>query len=248
MLGQNFAKAFEVKYLDNNEKQEYVWQTSWGMSTRIIGALIMVHSDDKGLVLPPKIAPIQVVITPIWTNDEEMQKVLEKSRSISDMLKSKEIRVVIDERDERPGVKFFGWEKKGVPVRMEIGPKDLEKQSVVVVRRDDSTKELVSNENITEKVMRLLGVVQSDMFSKANKFMEDNTRPVDSWEDFKDTLEKKSGFLLAHWCGDGKCEEKIKEETKATIRCIPFNQPDEEGGCVLCGGKSKKRVIFAKAY
>ena len=248
MLGQNFSKAFNVKYLNDKSEWEYVWQTSWGLTTRLIGALVMVHSDDKGLVMPPKIAPIHVVIIPVWVGEKEQTSVFNKAEEIAKNLKKEGLMVEMDKRDMRPGPKFFDWERKGVPVRLEIGPKDLASKSVVVVRRDTGEKESVKDKEIAKYVVEILEKIQKNLFDKALKFREDNTRPVDSWEEFKKVLEDKGGFLLAHWCGDAKCEAKIKEETKATIRCIPFDQKKEKGRCVLCGGESEGRVIFAKAY
>jgi len=248
MLGQNFAKPFNVKFLDDKSEWQYVWQTSWGVSTRLIGGLIMQHSDDKGLVMPPKIAPIHVVIIPVWVGEKEQTSVFNKAEEIAKNLKKEGLMVEMDKRDMRPGPKFFDWERKGVPVRLEIGPKDLASKSVVVVRRDTGEKESVKDKEIAKYVVEILEKIQKNLFDKALKFREDNTRPVDSWEEFKKVLEDKGGFLLAHWCGDAKCEAKIKEETKATIRCIPFDQKKEKGRCVLCGGESEGRVIFAKAY
>lgn len=244
MLGQNFAKAFEVKFVNQNEEWQFVWQTSWGLSTRIIGALIMAHSDDNGLVLPPKIAPTQVVIIPI-KND---QKVLAKADAVAASLSNQGFTVKIDARDDRPGVKFFEWEKKGVPLRIEIGPKDIENQSVVLVRRDTGEKSSVSEKNVVAGVEEALNSIQKNLFDKALKFRKAHTWNVDSWEEFRDTLEKKGGFLMAHWCGNAECEAKIKEKTKATTRCIPFDQKKEKGKCVFCGDKSEGRIIFAKAY
>lgn len=248
MLGQNFAKPFEVKFLDQDEKMQYAWQTSWGVSTRIIGGIIMTHSDDKGLVLPPKIAPIQVVIVPVWASEEEGKATLEKSQEIAGKLRAKNISVKIDSREGRPGPKFFEWEKKGVPLRLEIGPKDLAKKSVVAVRRDTAEKVFVAEGDIETFVTDMLEKIQRNLFDRALEFRKNNTNEVNSWEEFKNILEEKGGFLMTHWCGSPECEAKIKEETKATTRCIPFDQPEEEGLCVYCGKKSSKRVIFARAY
>ncbi|OGI34340.1 MAG: proline--tRNA ligase [Candidatus Moranbacteria bacterium RIFOXYA2_FULL_43_15] len=261
MLGQNFAKSFEVKFLDEKGESRYAWQTSWGLSTRIIGALIMAHSDDKGLVLPPKIAPIQVVIIPIWgEKEEEKNNVFGAADNMAEKLKNLGLSVETDKRDARPGVKFFEWEKKGVPVRIEIGPKDLEADSMIVVRRDTGEKETVAMDSAEKRIPALLEEIQKGLYEKALKFRKDNMRAVNSWEEFtgyipeakegeaEDAKSGKGGFLLAHWCGQAECEAKIKALTKATIRCIPFDQPEEDGRCVLCGGASKKRVIFAKAY
>jgi len=248
MLGQNFSKPFEVKFLNQESKEDYVWQTSWGVSTRIIGAIIMVHSDDNGLVLPPKIAPIQVIIVPVWASDEEMVKVFEKAQEIADKLKEQGIRMEIDKRELRPGPKFFEWEKKGVPVRIEVGPKDIEKNSVVIARRDMGTKESVSENDIVMDVLKLLEDIQDNLFKRALEFRENNTHTIDSWDEFKNVIENEGGFISAHWCGSAECEAKIKEETKATIRCIPFDQKKENGECVHCNKPSEGRVIFAIAY
>lgn len=272
MLGQSFAKTFNVTFLDDKSNSQFVWQTSWGLSTRIIGAIIMTHSDDDGLVLPPKIAPIQAVVVPIWTTPEEKSQVLPKAEEITQELKNKGVKVKIDKREGRPGVKFFEWEKKGVPVHVEIGPKDISKGSAILARRDfprgdKEKKTVVPFEKITSEVQALLEKIQKNLYDRALKFRKENTHIVDSWEEFiryipeitkneaaqAETEYEKSdanigGFLLAHWCGNAECEEKIKEKTKATIRCVPFDQPEERGKCVLCGKESKKRVIFAKAY
>lgn len=248
MLGQNFAKPFDVKFLDKDEKNEYVWQTSWGVSTRIIGGLIMTHSDDKGLVLPPKVAPIQVVIVPVWASEEEKKITFAKAEEVSNKLEQQNLRVKIDKREGRPGSKFFEWEKKGVPLRIEIGPKDIAKQSVVVVRRDSGEKEFVVEGDVVSSVAKKLQDIQQNLFDKALEFRKNNTHIVNSWEEFKETIDNEGGFLMAHWCTDADCEEKIKKETKASTRCIPFDQPEEEGACVYCGKKSNKRIIFARAY
>ncbi|MDQ1283958.1 MAG: prolyl-tRNA synthetase [Patescibacteria group bacterium] len=261
MLGQNFAKSFEVKFLDEKGESQYAWQTSWGLSTRIIGALIMAHSDDKGLVLPPKIAPIQTVIVPIWgEKEEERNNIFEAADKIAEELKKIGLSVEMDKRDARPGAKFFEWEKKGVPVRIEIGPKDLEANSIIAVRRDTGEKETVAMADAEKRIPELLEAIQKNLFEKALEFRKENTHAVNSWEEFvshipeakrgeaEDAKTGRGGFLLAHWCGKAECEAEIKKRTKATIRCVPFDQPGEEGKCVLCGGASKKRVIFAKAY
>ncbi len=248
-LGQNFAKAFNVMFADKDGENKYVWQTSWGLSTRMIGGLIMTHSDDKGLVLPPMIAPTQIVIIPIFKNEEERTSVLEVAESIKQNLDSTHT-VMVDDRDHlTPGAKFNEWEKKGIPVRIEIGPKDIEKNQAVVVRRDTSDKEFVKVDQLATKVSNLLEIIQNDMYQKAKQFRDDNTHIVDSYDELKDVVENKNGFALAHWDGSEETEKKIQEETKATIRCIPFDQPEEEGTCVYTGKKVKaKRVIFAKAY
>lgn len=248
MLGQNFAKPFDVKFLDEKSEQQYVWQTSWGVSTRMIGGLIMTHADDKGMVMPPKIAPIQVVLATIYASDEEKELVINKAESLSNELKVVGVRVKIDARDERPGVKFFEWEKKGVPVRLEIGPKDVAKDQVVAVRRDSGDKEIIANEMVATRVVELLQAIQKNLFDLALQNRLDNTKEIDDYGKFKKQMEEKDIFVSAHWCGGAQCEEKIKEETKATIRCIPLDQKKEKGKCLLCGKESDGRVIFAKAY
>jgi prolyl-tRNA synthetase len=247
LLGQNFAKAFNVKFLDENSQEQYVWQTSWGLSTRIIGALIMAHSDDIGLVLPPKIAPTQVVIVSIM-NGEDDAVVVAKSNELAAILRSAGLTVKVDNREERPGARYFEWERKGIPVRLEVGPKDIAKQSVIAVRRDTGKKTVISENSLVQGVKDLLEAIQANLFAKALAFREANTREVDSLEGFKEILKTKGGFILAHWCGDEECEAKIKEDTKATSRCIPFDQKEERGKCIYCGRESQKRIIFAKAY
>ena len=246
MLGQNFAKAFGVKFLDQEGVEQFGWQTSWGVSTRMIGALIMTHSDDKGLVLPPKMAPHQVVIVPIGVTPEDLEAVQTSAQSLSESLKAEGIRVKIDTRDLRPGPKFFEWEKKGVPVRVEIGPKDLAAGTVMVARRDTSEKRSVSQEGLVDAIKDLLDQIQRNLFDTARARQGAKTVSVDSWDAFVTGVEQ--GFVKAHWCGDAACEAAIKEETKATIRCIPFDQEKEEGSCVKCGKASAGRVIFAKSY
>ena len=248
MLGQNFAKAFDVKFLNQEGKEEYVWQTSWGLSTRIIGAIIMAHSDDKGLVLPPNIAPIQTVIIPIWKNEEESKLVFAKAQNILESLEKNGIKIAIDKRDERPGPKFFHWERKGVPIRMEIGPKDVEAGQVVLARRDTGEKIKVKESDVIQTIAKLLQDIQSNLYNRALEYRKKMTHEVNTWDEFVNTLEKESGFMLAHWCGSPKCEEDIKEKTKATSRCIPFDQKEEKGACVYCGKPSNKRIIFAKSY
>ncbi len=245
-LGQNFAKAFEVKFLNSENKEELVWATSWGVSTRLVGALIMTHSDDDGLVLPPKLAPIQVVIVPIPKPDE---KILEVAEDISTKLKAKGISVKIDtDMKKRPGFKFAEYEMMGVPVRLGIGMRDLDKGVIEVARRDTKEKESVDLENIDAYVEKLLEDIQSNLFQKAVKFREDRTSYVDSFEEFKEVLENKGGFIYAHWDGTAETEEKIKELTKATIRCIPLDAKAEDGIDMISGKPSKRRVLFAKAY
>jgi prolyl-tRNA synthetase len=248
-LGQNFAKAFDVKFANKEGKLDYVWATSWGVSTRLIGALIMAHSDDNGLVLPPKLAPLQVVIVPIYKSEDELAKVSEKALQIQQALQAKNISVKFDNRDtHKPGWKFAEYELKGVPVRIAIGPKDLANNSVEVARRDTLEKKAYSIDNIEITIENLLNEIQSNLYTKALKFREKSTIEVDNYSDFKKILEEKGGFLSCHWDGTSETEDKIKEETKATIRCIPFDQKDEEGKCIYSGKPSKGRVLFAKAY
>ena len=248
-LGQNFAKAFDVKFLNQSNQQEYVWATSWGVSTRLIGALIMTHSDDNGLVLPPNLAPIQVVIVPIYREQEQRQAIAEKVQPLIDKLKELNISVKFDNDDsKRSGWKFNEYELKGVPVRIAIGPRDLENNDAEVARRDTLTKEVVPFDTLVEYVQNLLKDIQSNLFAKALKFRDDNTRKADTWEEFVDLLDNHPGFIYAHWDGTPETEDKIKELTKATIRCIPFNNPQEEGKCILTGKPSKQRVLFARSY
>ncbi|MEL6254930.1 MAG: proline--tRNA ligase [Bacteroidota bacterium] len=250
-LGQNFAKAFDVKFATRDNKEEYVWATSWGVSTRLMGALIMTHSDDAGLVLPPVLAPIQVVIVPIYRKDEEKEMVLTKADEIHASLKSLGIRVKVDDDDtKKPGWKFAEWELKGVPVRLAIGPRDLANNKIEVARRDTQTKEVVDlTENFPEEINSLLDTVQESIYNKAKDFREEKTRNVDSWDEFKSAINDDiPGFIYAHWDGTTETEEKIQEETKATIRCIPVDNPLEEGLCVYSGKPSTQRVLFAKAY
>ncbi|MDD2323036.1 MAG: proline--tRNA ligase [Bacteroidales bacterium] len=247
-LGQNFAKAFGVQYLNKENKLTYVWATSWGVSTRLIGALIMTHSDDHGLVLPPKLAPIQVVIIPIYKKEEQLIQISEKIEPIIHKLREKGIAVKYDNRDTyKPGWKFNEYEFKGVPIRLAIGPRDLENGTVEIARRDTLEKEIIPIEGITENIEYLLAEIQKNLFDKALAFRTKNTFKADTWEEFKDILENKKGFILAHWDGTPETEQKIKEETKATIRLIPFDG-DEVGQCIYSGKPSKKRVVFALSY
>ena len=245
-LGQNFAKAFEVKFLTDQNKEEYVYATSWGVSTRLIGALVMCHSDDDGLILPPKLAPIQVILVPIPKPSLEIDKVGEE---ILQALKVRNIRVQYD-KDERnrPGFKFAEYELKGVPIRIGIGARDLEKGVVEIARRDTKEKELVEVEKVADYVQDLLKTIQQNLFDRAKAFRETNTHFVDTWDEFQKTLEEKGGFIYAHWDGNSETEELIKEKTKATIRCIPLDAVEESGKCILTGRPSQRRVLFAKAY
>lgn len=248
-LGQNFAKAFDVKYADNEGKLEHVWATSWGVSTRLIGGLIMTHSDDEGLVLPPKLAPIQVAIVPIYKTQDQLIAISEKVDSLTKVLQSIGISVKFDNDDNRrPGWKFAEYEAKGVPVRVAIGPRDLENNKAEVARRDTKEKEVVNWEGIEDYIVDLLDKIQDNLFKRASNFRIENTTSVDSYEEFKDVLEEKGGFISAHWDGTAETENTIKEETKATIRCIPLDEKEEAGKCILTGKPSNKRVLFAKAY
>ena len=248
-LGENFAKAFDVKFLSKENKLEYVWATSWGVSTRLMGALIMAHSDDHGLVLPPKLAPTQVVIIPIYKNAEQLAIISETAVKIKNNLVAKGISVKYDDRDtQKPGWKFNEYEFKGVPVRIVIGPRDLENGTVEVARRDTLEKAVYQIVDIDTKIENLLVSIQDNMYQKALAFREENTRKADTWEEFKDLLDNKPGFILAHWDGTPETEQKIKDETKATIRCIPLDNTMEEGKCIYSGKPSTQRVVFARAY
>ena len=248
-LGQNFAKAFDVKFANQEGKQEYVWGTSWGVSTRLMGALVMTHSDDNGLVLPPNLAPIQVVIVPIFKTDEEFDKISNVANDLVTQFKKSRISVKFDNRTtQKPGFKFAEWELKGVPVRIAIGPKDLENGTFEIARRDTLTKEVKSKEGIVTQITNLLEQIQSDIFNRALEYRNTHVTEVNTFEEFKDVLENKTGFISAHWDGTPETEEKIKDLTKATIRCIPLNRVEEEGKCVFSGAKSTGRVLFAKAY
>ena len=248
-LGQNFAKAFDVQFLNKSNNLEYVWATSWGVSTRLIGALIMTHSDDNGLVLPPKLAPIQVVIIPIYKSDEQKAAITEKVQVLMAKLKAKGISVKYDDDDsQRSGWKFNEYEVKGVPVRVAIGPRDLENNQAEVARRDTLEKANYALDTLDETIEKLLDEIQHNLFQRSLEFRDSNIRKADTWEEFVDILDNKSGFVYAHWDGTTETEEKIKELAKATIRCIPFNNPLEEGKCILTGKPSKQRVVFARAY
>ncbi len=246
-LGQNFAKAFDVSFLDEESKSQFGWQTSWGLSTRTIGGLIMTHSDDKGLVLPPRIASIQVVIIPIIPKEWDTELVMEESKSLFNNLKSAHISTKLDDRDFRPGEKFYEWEKKGVPLRIEIGPKDIANSSVVIARRDTGEKKTVPLSELVETAQSMLDAIQENLYSQALSRRLENTVSVDTWEQFTEAIEAGK-FVLAHWSGEKEVESEIKEETKATIRCIPFDQKKEEGVCIKSGKPSEGRVLFAKAY
>ncbi len=248
-LGQNFAKAFDVKFQSKGGGLEYVWGTSWGVSTRLMGALVMAHSDDSGLVLPPKLAPIQVVIVPIYRSEEQLDQITEKVKEITAGLRKKGISVKFDNSDaNKPGWKFAEYELRGVPVRLAMGARDLENGTVEIARRDTKEKKTVALEGIVEYIEQLLEEIQQNIYNKALAFRVANTHKVDDYAEFKKVLDEKGGFILAHWDGTSQTEERIKEETKATIRCIPYNALEEAGTCILTGNPSKQRVLFARAY
>ncbi len=248
-LAQNFAKAFEVKYQTEAGDWEYVWNTSWGVSTRLVGALIMAHGDDNGLVLPPRVAPIQAVVVPIWKGSDPKDEICGAARRLHDRLKSAGVRVHLDDRDNMsPGFKFHEWEMLGVPIRVELGPKDLQKNSAVLVKRLNRTKSFVPQDDLETETRKLLDEVQGEMFAAACERRDRFTFSVDGYDEFKSKLDDPGGFLLAHWCGSAECEEKISTETRATIRCIALDSPSEKGKCVRCDGESSRRVHFAKAY
>ncbi len=250
-LGQNFAKAFDVRFANKDNKEEFVWATSWGVSTRLMGALIMTHSDDEGLVLPPVLAPFQLVIVPIYRQDDEKELVLNKVAELAAELKAAGIRVKLDDDDtKKPGWKFAEWELKGVPIRLAVGPRDLANGKIEVARRDTKTKEVQDlDDTFIERMKKLLDEIQFSIYERAKNFREENTTQVDSWEEFKAQLDKPvPGFIFAHWDGTTETEEKIQAETKATIRCIPIGNPAEEGVCIYSGKPSRQRVMFAKAY
>jgi len=247
-LGQNFAKAFDVQYLNEAGTLDYVWATSWGVSTRLVGALIMTHSDDKGLVIPPKLAPLEVVLVPIWKGDDEQKAVLERAEKLTADWKGK-FSFKLDARDQyRPGWKFNEWEKRGVPLRIEMGPKDLQNDAAVLVRRDTGEKRVVKQADLVSEIRVTLDRMQSDLFNRAKAFREQNTRPIDSYEEFKKQIDEPGGFFLAHWDGDAATEARLQEETKATIRCIPLDAKPEAGMCMITGRPSERRVLIAKAY
>jgi prolyl-tRNA synthetase len=248
-LGQNFAKAFDVKFANKEGKQEFVWATSWGVSTRLMGALIMSHSDNNGLVIPPKLAPTQVVIVPIYKGEEGLKKVSEVANAIKQKLQNKNISVKYDDRDsQRPGWKFAEYELKGIPVRIAIGERDLTNGTIEVARRDLLSKEVIKIEEVDVYISNLLEEMQTNLYNKAKERTQTMTHKVDTYKEFKKVLDEKSGFVLAHWDGTPETEEKIKTETKATIRCIPLNNPQEDGTCIYSGKPSTQRVLFARAY
>jgi prolyl-tRNA synthetase len=247
-LGQNFSKPFDVKFLDKQNVETFAWQTSWGVSWRLIGALIMVHGDDRGLVLPPRVAPIQVVIVPIYYSSSDKEAILNKTNEIKEILIKKNLRVHVDERDEfTPGYKFNDWEMKGVPLRIEIGPKDLAKGKMVLVRRDNSRKSDLSFDQAEKGAVMILDEIQKNLYDTAKKFTDERIKDVSNFEQFKKELEKGM-FLYAPWCGDQKCEETIKENTGADIRAIPFDGKKSDLPCIICKKPNKTDAIFARAY
>jgi len=248
-LGQNFAKAFDVTFQTQEGTREFVYATSWGLSTRMIGALIMAHGDDNGIVIPPRLATTQVVVVPIFRKPEERERVMEVVGKFTLRFKPAGIGFKVDDRDQySPGWKFNDWEKRGIPLRIEVGPKDLERNQVVLARRDNGQKQNASQEGLERTVRDMLETIQSSLYERAREFREKHTHRVDDYKKFLEILDADGGFLWCHWCGSGECEERIKDETKATIRCIPMKAEPEEGKCILCGGRSERRVIFARAY
>ena len=248
-LGQNFAKAFDVKFLNQEGKEEYAWATSWGVSTRLMGALVMAHSDDDGLIIPPNLAALQVVMVPIYKGADQLQAIREKAEQIQRALKEKGISFKFDDRDNyRPGWKFAEYELQGIPVRLAMGPRDMENGTIEVARRDTKTKELVQIDEVVNYIDNLLPAIQQSIYDKALQFREERTTYVDDFATFKEVLNDKGGFVYAHWDGTAETEQRIKELTKATIRCIPLDNPKEQGKCVLTGAPSTQRVVFAKAY
>ena len=248
-LGQNFSKVFEIKFIGEDEEEHYVWQTSWGVSTRLIGAMVMVHGDDRGLVLPPREALYQVVIVPIPYKHVESEVILEKARKVLGKLQKRGISAILDDREEyTPGWKFNHWELKGVPIRIEIGPKDVKNEQVIAARRDTLEKVAVKDEELAGTIEEMLEEIQDNLFNRAKKFLNDNITTVKTYDEFKEVLEKKGGFIKACWCSESACEEKIKEETGATIRLIPFEKEKVFSNCIFCGKKADQVVFFARAY
>ena len=246
-LGQKFARAFDIKYLDQNNELQYCWTTSWGVSTRMVGAIIMVHGDDQGLILPPRLAPIQVVIVPIWKSADERERVLAAAEEVRARLG--DLRCELDAREEyTPGWKFNHWEMKGVPLRIEIGPRDVAEGQVVLARRDTGQKLAAPQQGLAGRVSDLLDEIQRNLFRRAKKFLDDNSYHLDDYQEFKRIIGKDGGFIYTHWCGSAECEARIKEETKATIRCIPLDQPGTKGRCIYCGEGADQVALFARAY
>ncbi|MEM2185272.1 MAG: proline--tRNA ligase [Candidatus Methanomethylicia archaeon] len=248
-LGQNFSKVFEIKFMGRDGKEHYVWQTSWGFSTRLIGAMVMVHGDDKGLILPPRIAPTQVVIIPIPSKDMEIEKIIEKAKSIQGKLSASGISTILDDRLEyTPGWKYNHWELRGIPLRIEIGSMEIKKEQITIARRDTYERITVKEEEIVEAIKKLLEEIQRNLYNRAKKFLEEKITRVENYEEFKKILSEKGGFIKASWCGNRECEEKIKEETGATIRLIPFEREEPFSKCIYCGKEAKEVAYFAKSY
>jgi prolyl-tRNA synthetase len=248
-LGQNFAKAFDVSFLSDSGQREFVWATSWGVSTRLVGAIVMAHGDDAGLILPPKLAPIQVVIVPIYRSDEEREQTVSMGKKLSEQLRAAGVRSHIDDRDQlRPGWKFAEWELKGVPIRLEIGPRDVASGEVCVAARHENGKSQHSAESFAANAAELMEIVQKAIYDRAFEFRQKNTHRPDSWDEFVDCIENKGGFVMAHWDGTDEAEAAIQEKTKATIRCIPLEPDEESGRCILTGNPSRRRVVFARSY
>jgi len=247
-LGQNFAKAFDIEYLNRNNELQYCWTTSWGVSTRMVGAVVMVHGDDRGLILPPKLAPIQVIIVPIWTSKEEREQVLAAIKEITEGF-GEALRYKVDDREEySPGWKFNEWEMRGVPLRVEIGPRDVARGQAVLARRDTGEKVVVAQEGLAQRINNLLEDIQQSLFRRAKHFLDENSYELDDYEEFKRIIKRKGGFIYAYWCGLGECEAAIKEDTKATIRCIPFDQEETIGRCIYCSKEAREKAVFARAY
>ena len=248
-LGQNFARAFDLRYQTESGEWEHAWNTSWGVSTRLVGAVVMAHGDDDGLVLPPRLAPVQVVVVPIWKGTDPQERIREAAEAVRLELAAAGLAVRLDDRDNlSPGFKFHEWELLGVPLRIELGPKDLEKNSVMCVTRVGRKKTPVPRQELAARVPELLDGLQRELFEAARRRRDEATRPVDDYETFKREVDERGGFLLAHWCGDPACEERVKDETQATIRCLALDQPDERGRCIVCGEESRQRAHFARAY
>lgn len=247
-LGQNFSKSFEITYQTKNGNRGFVWQTSWGISTRAIGGLILTHGDERGLILPPKVAPIQIIIVPIWKSIEDQKKVISQTSVILERLKTINIRTEVDLREEKPGWKYYDWEMKGVPIRVEVGPRDIKLKQVVIARRDTGDKITVSLDRLINEVDSILNDIQNNLLKRAQHFVEDNTFEVENYADFSDIIENKSGLIKAYWCGNDECERLIKEKTKATTRCIPFDSGEGKGKCIYCSKKATIRPLWGRAY
>ena len=246
-LGQNFAKVFDIKFLDKAGKKQYVWQTSWGISTRLIGALIMVHGDDKGIIIPPRIAPTCIVIIPIWKNKEEKVKTIKEAKKLAKTISS-DLPFVIDDRDLRPAWRFYEWERKGVPIRVEIGPHDVKNNEAVLCRRDTGEKITIPQDKFTSCVTEILESIQQNLYSRAAQFLKENTYEAKNWDEFQEITRNQGGFIRAEWCGSTKCEQKIREITGTTIRCVPFKENKKCGVCVYCGKPSRYKALFARSY